>query len=193
MIHFEEHPQPGYAPRTIRNVSLANLTLAFAVDFNTAGERLTKRVANTYGSKIYIPVDLNYILSGSAVDFHKALAYTKAFILQFKLPEIHLNVAGNGLYTILTKTGHNIEQGYIDLYLGDFLTELTALNLPVKSIRSGGQTGVDEAALKAAEALQIPAFCCAPKGWMFRDINGTDIRNKEKFLNRFGEIYNIVY
>jgi hypothetical protein len=55
----------------------------------------------------------------------------------------------------------------------------------VTLIRSGGQTGFDEAGIKAAVKLGIPALVHAPKNWLFRDIEGNDYTNEEVFKNRF--------
>lgn len=41
MIKFIQHSSPKYPPRTYENAS-ADATIAFAFDFNTAGEKLTK-------------------------------------------------------------------------------------------------------------------------------------------------------
>jgi hypothetical protein len=38
-----EHPVPGYPPRTEKNVTDAQATIRFALDFGTAGEKLTAR------------------------------------------------------------------------------------------------------------------------------------------------------
>jgi len=40
-IEFEEEQSEGYRERTIKNAS-ADATIAFAIDFTTAGEKLTK-------------------------------------------------------------------------------------------------------------------------------------------------------
>lgn len=62
---------------------------------------------------------------------------------------------------------------------------LSKNNIKITGIRSGGQTGIDEAGLKAAIKLGIPALCLAPKGWTFRDINGIDIKDEYLFKSRF--------
>lgn len=49
-----EHASPSYAPRTAVNAKTADATLAFAVDFNSAGERLTRRVAE--GRYLAVPL-----------------------------------------------------------------------------------------------------------------------------------------
>ena len=56
-ITFEEEQSTGYKERTIKNAS-ADATIALATDFNSAGERLTKRSVYEQGKK-YIPIDAN--------------------------------------------------------------------------------------------------------------------------------------
>jgi hypothetical protein len=55
----------------------------------------------------------------------------------------------------------------------------------ITSIRTGGQTGIDEAGAKAGLRLGIPTTVLAPKGWTFRDINSKDISNEKQFKDRF--------
>ena len=40
-----ENKSSSYAPRTFANAKSADLTIAFAIDFGTAGEQLTKKAA----------------------------------------------------------------------------------------------------------------------------------------------------
>jgi hypothetical protein len=55
----------------------------------------------------------------------------------------------------------------------------------IQLIRSGGQSGVDEAGLKAAILLGIPAFCLCPKGWPYLTREGATVRNEHLFKARF--------
>ena len=57
----------------------------------------------------------------------------------------------------------------------------------IVSIRTGGQTGIDEAGAKAGIKLQLPTTVLAPKGWTFRNIAGQDISNEQQFKSRFQE------
>jgi hypothetical protein len=65
------------------------------------------------------------------------------------------------------------------------IVESPNLKLKINSIRSGGQTGFDEAGAKAGIKLGIPVTVLAPKGWKFRDINGKDISDEKLFKERF--------
>jgi hypothetical protein len=70
------------------------------------------------------------------------------------------------------------------------IIESPNLKLKINSIRSGGQTGFDEAGAKAGIKLGIPVTVLAPKGWKFRDINGKDISDEKKFKERFNNVLN---
>lgn len=101
--------------------------------------------------------------------------------------EITVNIAGNGIYT-LHKIGSNITQIQIDEFVYEMLkltVESPDLKVKIKLIRSGGQTGFDEAGIKAALKLKIPALVFAPKGWAFRPISNTNVLDEELFKKRF--------
>jgi hypothetical protein len=183
-IKFEEEQTSGYKNRTIKNAS-ADATIAFAVDFNSAGERLTKSSVLAQ-NKLYLPISLDQketLFKGK--EFLDR--YTRGVIInlnKINKESITLNIAGNGLYTLKGK----FTQEQIDNYVYEFLKEVVnspLLNKKIISIRTGGQTGVDEAGAKAASKLGIPILVLAPKGWTFRDIKGTDISDEVKFKSRF--------
>lgn len=124
---FEEYKGYGYSARTYENARKADLTLAFAVDFTTAGE--------------------------------------------------------NGIYT-LARNGWTQERA--DAVVTDVLTALQNHgNIHIDSVRSGGQTGIDEAGIKAGVALGLPTTVLAPKGWAFRTANRQDIFSEVAFKARF--------
>lgn len=152
-----EHPSPKYAPRTEHNAKSAGLTVAFALDFSTMGERLTRRVA---GEK-YLAIDLNTEPIQAARDLYKAMRLHGA---------TSLNVAGNGIYTLQAK---GWSQARVDRYVFAVLGKV-AEHLPLKLVVSGGQTGVDIAGITAAHALGIQAVATLPGGFLQRDANGKD-------------------
>lgn len=175
MITFQEHEQTGYAMRTWDNARLSDLTIAFAIDFNTPGELLTRKAA--YGKCEQISIlDL---LADDNVPAHY-------IIEKYNTKFLRLNIAGAGIYN-LKKV---LNQEIVDQLIFHFIKNLH-INMDGFSIRSGGQTGVDEAALKAGEKLGLETTCLAPKNWMFRDINGQDICSQALFLKRFGPQYDI--
>lgn len=178
MIKFIEHHEPSYANRTIANAKVADLTIAFAVDFKTPGEILTHKAS--YGK--YFPIVIeNYINSKNDIS-SQVINDLVNYIFDRDIKVI--NIAGNGIYTL------KIEQSEIDDYIFKYLQPiLECFNIPF-IIRSGGQTGIDEAALKAGDKLGLDCICLAPKNWLFRDINGKDhMHDPEAFCARFGEQY----
>lgn len=186
-IQFIEHSH-GYRERTIQNVIQSDVTIAIASRYDTAGEILTKRSCIKHG-KLYIALPLNDIsfdIKPMYVDMDNPSRLRSIIdrICNLKKPEIKLNIAGNGIYSL------DIGQLYLDMII-DAVIKIIVDKLKNKGIsiillRSGGQTGVDEAGLKAARALDIPSICLAPKGWTFRDINHKDISNEQLFKARFG-------
>ena len=62
---------------------------------------------------------------------------------------------------------------------------LSENGLNIAEVRSGGQTGVDEAGVKAADALGIKWSILAPKDYWFRDVNNKNISGREAFMARF--------
>ena len=174
-IDFQEEPTTGYRQRTINNAK-ADATIAIAVDFNSAGEKLTKTSVLGQNKK-YISIDANtLVVSKERVD--KIVEQLNSVNAKT------LNIAGNGIYTMKGK----YTQEQIDNFTYDLLNQvLNSSNLKTKieSIRSGGQTGFDEAGAKAGIKLGLPTIVLAPKNWTFRNINGQDISNEQQFKNRF--------
>lgn len=188
MITFLEHREPGYALRTVANARAADLTIAFAVDFKTPGEILTHKAAyNKYVGIHFLYLHPEEMISSDGVEPPFAV---ETSVLHLKLKKAkHINFAGNGIYT-LNQPKYNLEQDHVDVLFLNYLAQLIEIYPHIKTIRSGGQTGVDEAALKAADKLGLDCICLAPKNWLFRDINGKDhMRDPDAFCARFGENY----
>lgn len=179
-IDFQEDQNSGYAPRTRKNAS-ADATIAIAVDFDSAGEKLTKSSVEGQ-SKKYIPIDIKkeLVVDEDIVD------NVVAELNYLPNTDISLNIAGNGIYTMKGK----YTQEELDEYVHSLLKAVIAdpnFTKNIVSIRTGGQTGLDEAGAKAGIKLGIPTIILAPKGWGFRDITGKDIYNQAKFKARFGQ------
>ena len=174
-IIFAEDQSPGYAVRTRRNAS-ADATIALAVDFNSAGERLTKKSVVGQG-KLYIPID--------AKDITVKDDRVAKIVILFNEHNIKtLNIAGNGIYTM--DRFHTQEE--VDLFVFRLLYRVIShpnLVNKIEHIRTGGQTGFDEAGAKASRDLGIKTYVLAPKGWKFRDLTGKDISNEQLFKQRF--------
>ena len=178
-----------YPVRTKENITWSDITLSFAADETTPGERLTEKEAVNQGKYYneYIPNGLNITdIKRRVKNFIISLGNDQAFGHKGKiLPKenIKLNIAGNGIYDLKK---YNITQEDLNNYVTEYLKELMAQGVTISEIRSGGQTGVDEAGIIAAQRLGLKWSVNAPKGWKFRDINSKDISDKKQFLDRFG-------
>lgn len=172
MIKFIECLKSGYAARTEENIKQSDITIAFADNFNTTGEKLTYNTCRLYSKKI---------CRASVIDLTKP-----SLILDFDPcnKDYKINIAGNGIYT-LTKLGYSQQQLNEAMYI--FLNVLSS-TVKINLLRSGGQTGIDEAGLEASSKLGIETICLAPKGWMFRNKNGIDIHSERLFKERFKNI-----
>lgn len=157
MLRIVEHTKSGYRQRTRENANSAGLTAAFAVDFNTAGERLTRECAG----ERYVPIDPRNDPVQSARMLFSALRYFNARVL---------NVAGNGIYTLSL---HGWDQERADAYVYTVIAKAHE-HWALERIVSGGQTGMDIAGGVAASVLGIPAVLTLPKGFKQRHEDKVD-------------------
>jgi len=166
-----EDESTNYVSRTNKNTRRSDATLAIALDYNTAGERATKKAAG----KKYIDGNLDV---DAIVDRLNKLN-TKV-----------LNIAGNGLST-LVQGGFDQEQA--DRLVLTILSEIIShpnLKNKIELIVTGGQTGIDEAGAKAAVQLGIPVSVLMPKKLRIRGADGKDVtETREQALKRlFGKV-----
>lgn len=166
MIEILEHSSSSYGPRTYANAHNSDVTIAIAVDYNTAGERLTHKAA---GDK-YLKLDPMDRRVDNARKLWRRLQTTAGSVI---------NVAGNGVYT-LQKYGWN--QSDINEYV-HFMLALVHAHHPISKIISGGQTGVDIAGGWAAVKLGIPCTLTLPEGFKQRHEDGIDVcHTREEIL-----------
>ncbi|WP_157643963.1 DUF4326 domain-containing protein [Burkholderia ubonensis] len=161
-LRLQAHKDYSYVPRTTDNALEADVTVAFAKDFNTAGEKLTKRMAG-----------FRYIGIPFGSDVAAAAESLAAFIVA--RGGSTLNVAGNGIYTMAE---HGVDQGRCNQWVYDVLARVAA-QVKLTLIRSGGQTGIDQAGLVAALALGIPALGHFPKSFRRRNAAGQEVHSTE--------------
>lgn len=168
---FTTSKTSSYAKRTRDNANWSDITLALATDFNTAGEKLTKTAA---GDK-YVSSNIN-----DSVD--KIVSSILKQINRKGLPvkNIKLNVAGNGIYSL-----KNFSQEKVNNLVTEVIKGLQKAGITISEIRSGGQTGVDEAGIIAAQRLNIPNSVHTTSDWKFRDSSGKDISDETAFRERF--------
>ena len=152
----------GYRYRTGVNATKADLTLAVALDFTTAGELLTKKLA---GNK-YVAIKL-----GASID--ESIAVLKETCRKHNVKV--LNVAGNGIYTLAK---HGWTQARVNQWLYEVLRGVVE-TWPLEVVRSGGQTGLDTAGLVAGIKLGLSVEGLYPNGFLRRGENNKDYRSDE--------------
>ena len=174
----------NYPQRTRENADWSDITLALATDFNTRGEKLTKRVAGDKYISSPLPSDDNsdYLPydNEAAYEFYAKQIYEE-LKKKGKTSNIKLNIAGNGIYSL---KGFATQEELND-YVTNLLKSLQNLGITISEIRSGGQTGVDEAGIVAAQRLNITNEIHSTSDFKFRDVNGRDISDETQFKARF--------
>lgn len=157
-----EHSSKKYSPRTYHNAKTTQLTVAFANDFNTAGEKLTKKAAGERYVAIHVGEDV--IESARTLFKHCRHHNTKI-----------LNVAGNGIYSI------KLTQRELNKWVYDVIA-LVHKHWKLEQIISGGQTGVDVAGGIAGEILGLNPVMTLPNGFLQRGEDHTDFTQTEDEL-----------
>ena len=168
------------------NVNEAGVTFGIGTDFTTKDEKHAEFVAGKankwYGLKLgdkkNAPKD--FTPSDSTIDS-----------IVKELSEVAkdgvVNVIGNHLSDLISK---GYTQKDIDTYIYNILSKVNE-KFPISKIIANGQTGVSEAAIKAAIKLNIPVKIRAFKGFSIRvpaknKYGYNSISNtKEKFMSRF--------
>jgi hypothetical protein len=186
------HSSPNYRPRTEYNAKSADLTVAFAEDFESTGERLTKKLA---GDK-YLAIHLSTDTVQAARLLYKQCRDRGVRVL---------NIAGNGIYTLSKAEDTDKDESVVGK--GSFLVDTRGFNknnwtpkswsqstlnfwvwqvlslvhkhYPLEMAICGGQTGVDFAGGIAAEVIGINPVMTFPKGFLQRSLAGKDFTQTE--------------
>ncbi len=169
MVIVQEHQSQKYTPRTYFNAKSGDVTVAFAVDLTTAGEKLTHKAA----AERYI----GFLLEEN----------TEAIVLARQLYKFMkdrnaktLNIAGNGIYTL---SKHSCTQEHINNFVCDVIEKVHQY-WPIEKIYTGGQTGVDLAGAVVAQYLDIDALITLPKGYVQRFENKIDITQTKEDIEK---------
>lgn len=179
MIEFIEDRCANYQHRTFINADSADVTLAFAIDFTTPGEICTEKACKICEKPIFqLEVNKNGRLNK---DEEEEIEELYRYIKTYNCTSI--NIAGNGIYTF---NKYGISQSRINDLVTNVLAHLLERGCNIKEIRSGGQSGADEAGIIAGIRLGINSICLFPKGYRFRDINNKDVKDEKAFKLRFG-------
>ncbi|MCF0168476.1 MAG: hypothetical protein HUJ93_07560, partial [Bacteroidales bacterium] len=140
-----------------------------------AGEKLVK---------IPIPQDLGMLSQDEYEEFISVASrriLSNITTLSSDTP-LRINIAGNRLAIFHS---HGIRQGTLDKLVYEVIKAVVAGKCDRFIIRSGGQSGADEAGIKAAMRLGLSCSVLAPKGWKFSEETGKEIENEELFKSRF--------
>lgn len=162
----------GYPQRRKENIDLSDATIAFATDFTTAGEKGTKRDAGKKYNRVKL-YDAKDRYDGTLIKDDEDI---EAIVKRYKgKGPIKLNIAGNGIYTFKSYTQEDLNSGITGI-----IRYLIEEGIEISEIRSGGQTGIDEAGIIAAQRLGIPAVVHGTKDWAFRGKDNKDVKGDEK-------------
>jgi len=196
---------PGYAYRTYINASGSDATIAVAADFDSGGEKLTKRFAyggvlrydhasdryvGTYGSGVrtrYIDVP------HASEDIEKHVSriidqLNEAYRKKNDTP-ITVNFAGNALKSLRGDQKGADEFAY---RLMRAVMEHPRRRFVIANTRSGGQGGYDEAFMKAMIRLEIPMDITLPRAKYGEKImvqapdGSTEYLSVKQYLERVG-------
>ena len=171
-LHLIEHTSSSYGPRTYANAASADVTIALAIDYSTAGERLTKKAA---GDKyLALSLENDWVDNARMLYLHMKKYNCKS-----------INVAGNGIYTLMS---HSYTQEYINQIVYNIL-DIVNYHWGIDSVRSGGQTGVDIAGGVAGVALGLDTIMLFPKGFTQRHENGKDTVHSEQHIINKVDLY----
>lgn len=170
---FSISSSTSYPVRTRENAEWSDITIALAENFSTAGEKLTQRVA---GAKY-----VSHSLSNSNDPQAIADSIYDQIVAKGKVKNLKLNIAGNGIYTLTQP------QEYYNNLLTEVLSILQSKGVTFSAIRSGGQTGIDEAGIIAAQRLNIPSIVHTTSDFKFRGKDNKDVSDEARFKSRFSQ------
>lgn len=159
-----------YATRTKANAAYGDFTVALGENLNTAGERLTRSAAGAKYVGAQLPVMSE---KGGILNEDDIKSIGDNILEQIRtvngggIPSapVILNIAGNAIDVL------SMEQGTYDKAVLDIIKYLIRKGLKIKEIRTGGQTGIDEAGTKAAQELDL--------GWSILTTGNYKIRGKD--------------
>ena len=178
MIRVIEHHTASYPGRTAVNAKDSDGTIAFAYNFDSAGEKLTEKMCKQYNKPI-LKIQLREPLRNVDEVANHIIAWLKEHQIK------HLNIAGNGIRTMKGI----FTQEILDTYLYKIFEKVLA-SYPLEHGRSGGQTGADEAGVKALDQLGIETTIVYPKGYRIRTLT-EDFYDKDIAAKRFEQRINI--
>ncbi|MBR5736901.1 MAG: hypothetical protein IKX60_08955 [Bacteroidales bacterium] len=186
-VFIEDHAR-NYGHRTRANAAWSDITLALATDFSSPGEITTRNAAGDKYLRYQLTHNLKNIVIFSRDGEREARKIAQMIRSHtcYKEDGIRLNIAGNGLVTLL-KSG--VDTGLVASFIETVFDVCKEEGVKILEVRSGGQSGVDEAGIIAAQRSKIKCSVLAPKGYRWRDKKGDEKEGKASFVKRFKEEY----
>lgn len=183
---FYEDTVRNYGHRTWQNAEWSDITLALAVDFDSPEEITTRQAAGNKYIGYRLPKNLKKMMyyDMDAIREAEKVARLIAEHPCCMTEGIRLNIAGNGEAT-LKRFG--LDTGNVVAFIDWILYKCKDLGIRILEERSGGQTGVDEACIKAAQRRHMKCSILAPKGFRMRDASGCEQEGRDCFVDRFKE------
>ena len=178
----------NYGHRTWANAAWSDLTLALATDFSSPGEVTTRRAAGDKYLRYQLTSNLKRLITFNQDGEREARKIARMIRNHtcYKEDGIRLNIAGNGLVTLL-KSG--VDTRTVAAFISNIFTACKDEGVKILEVRSGGQSGVDEAGIIAAQRNKMKCSILAPKGFRWRDKKGDEKEGRTAFVNRFKEEY----
>lgn len=174
----------NYGHRTWANAAWSDITLALATDFSSPGEITTRRAAGDKYMRYQLTRNLHRLITFRQ-DGEREAEKIAGMIRNhscYKEDGIRLNIAGNGLVTLL-KSG--VDTNSVAAFIQMIFSACEKDGVKILEVRSGGQSGVDEAGIIAAQRCKLPCSILAPKGFRWRDRKGDEKEGRESFIKRF--------
>lgn len=176
----------NYGHRTWANAAWSDITLALASDFSSPGEITTRRAAGDKHLRYQLTRNLKRILNfeqEAAREAEEIAGMIRSHSC-YKEEGVRLNIAGNGLVTLLRS---GIDTDMVTSLLVKVFSACGKKGVKIVEVRSGGQSGVDEAGIRAAQECGLQCSILAPKGFRWRDRRGNEKEGRTGFVNRFKE------
>lgn len=190
-ISFEEG-DGGYAATQDHNAksSDVDMSIIFATEFSAPEIRQTVQASKSSGKgvvNVILPVrkggGLNITTETVALAVNTIWSSINRRFAQGD--PIGINVCGNTA-DVLARSG--IGQNSGDLFVSLVMDGLLHKGMDIVSLRSGGQSGIEESAAVAGVVLGLRTTVHSPKNWVMRDPEGRDVSlSAQDFAARFAD------
>ncbi len=182
-----EDSKRNYGHRTYANAEWSDITLAIAVELDSPGEITTRKAAGDKFLAIRLPESLDTSSSHSVpAKVAPKIANGIRKNPHFNPDGIRLNIAGNSAITL---SKYNLPAWAVTGFISNLLRHLMDEGIAIQEVRSGGQTGIDEYGIIAAQRLGLKCSILAPKDFRMHYRAGEELEGRKAFVARFRESY----